>query len=194
MGSLITRLDWGFHAKLLFKKVKLRLVIHCWNLELLNSMLELRPLLFNLVIKIHNFLRLWAVIWIAQLLTYRIVKYFIILLTLLITLFFLNLNFLSINRIANVRIHKILITFVISVTYFIFNIFIVLWIAASRYGNISVAMNYNISELVVYLVWISLRNYFFWRLVFLIILIIFFCHLKSFNLFNINITVVITIY
>jgi hypothetical protein len=157
-------------------------------------MLELRPFLFNLVINIHNFLRLWAIIWIAQLLTYRIIKYFIILLTLLVTLFFLNLNFLSINRTVNVRIHKILITFVISVTYFNFIIFIVLWIAASWYGNISVAMNYNISELVVYLARISLRNYFFQRLVFLVILIVFFCHLKSFNLFKINITIVITIY
>ncbi len=154
-------------------------------------MLELRPLLFNLVINIHNFLRLWASIRIAQLLTYRIIKYFIILLTLLVTLFFLNLIFLYINRTVIVWIHKILITFVISVTYFIF---IILWIAASRYGNISVAMYYNISKLVIYLARISLRNYFFQRLVFLFILIVFCCHLKSFNLFKINIAIVITIY
>ena len=195
MGSLIARPDWGLHAKLLFKKVKLRLVIHCRNLDLLVSMLELRPLLFNLVININNFLRLWTVIWIAQLLTYRIIKYFIILLTLLVTLFFLNLTFLYINRTFNVRIHKKLITFFISVTYFIFIIFNVLWITASWYGYISVAMNYNISELVVYLMRISLRNYFFCRLIFLVILIVLiFCHLKSFIFFKFNNSIVITIY
>ena len=133
--------------------------------------MELMLLLFNLIINIYNLLGSWAFIWIAlHLLTYRIIEYFIILLTLYITLVFLNLTFLSFNWTFIVWIHKKLTIFLKALIYFIFIIIQILRIMAYRYRYISIAMNYDVSKLIVYLLHISLGSYFFYRLFFLNIL------------------------
>jgi hypothetical protein len=128
----------------------------------------LRLLLFNLVIDIHNFQRPWTFMWIAlHLLAYWVIKYFIILLALNFTLVFLYLTFIFFYWTFISWIHKNLTIFLYTLIHFKINVFNVLWIAASWYGYISVAMNHNVSELVVRLLDASLGGYFFERLFFL---------------------------
>lgn len=128
----------------------------------------LRFLLFNLVIDIHYFQRPWTFMWIAlHLLTYWVIKYFIILLALNFTLVFLCLTFIYFYWSFISWIHKKLTIFIFALIHFKINVFNVLWIAASCYGYISVAINHNVSELVVRLLDVCLGGYFFGILLFL---------------------------